>query len=619
MKLGDIARATLDCFRPPSAESVSEWAEKNRVLTSKSAEPGPWKNDRAPYQREIMDAYTEPGIWKIVVMSSAQVGKTDMVLNMIGRSVDLDPGPMLFVGPSDEYMEKFSKERLADNIAASPVLRRKVHEAKSRDGGNTLMNKSFPGGFLALTGANSPAGLAGRPIQKLFMDEVDRMPKSAGTEGDPVMLATERTVTFFNRKIVLTSTPTDKGASRIEKEFTHGTQEEWCVECEGCHTYHEIVFEDIRFEKEAAAQGDYSEWTVTDAKWRCPQCGHLMDELAVKRAPAKWIPRNPRARERGVRSFHLNAFMSPWGNWKEICKLFLDSKDDANLLKTFYNLQLGKSFELRTETGEPERLFERRETYPAEVPRGVLALTMGVDTQDNRLEYEVVGWGRSEESWGIRRGVIPGRADEEKTWQKLDELLDRVWILENGKGLKIAAAFIDSGGHYTEEIYNGCRARLNKRIFPIKGNNRDDGPLVRLSKTQKTTRRGLNLFIINVYAGKEAILYNTGVSEKGARYMHYPDNPEAGYDQEYFRGLISERRVLKPAKGRQAAQYVWEQTYTRNEPLDMRNYARAAFKCFDIDLRAAEERLWGEKKVTPGTPKGAPKKPRGRLSAGIKV
>ncbi len=619
MKIGDIARATLDCFRPPSAESVSEWADRNRVLTSKSAEPGPWKTARAPYQKEIMDAFTEQGIWKVVVMSSAQVGKTDMTLNMIGRSIDLDPGPMLFVGPSEEYMEKFSRERLSDNIAASPVLRRKVHEAKSRDGGNTLLNKSFPGGFLALTGANSPAGLAGRPIQKLFMDEVDRMPVSAGTEGDPLMLAQERTVTFFNRKIVLTSTPTDKGASRIEKEFVHGTQEEWCVECKHCRTFHELVFEDIRFEKEMTHQGEYQQWTVKSVVWRCPGCHGTMDELEVKRARARWIPRNPRAREDGVRSFHLNAFLSPWGKWKDICKLFLDSKDDANLLKTFYNLQLGKSFELRTETGVPEALFERRERYAAEVPDGVLALTMGIDTQDNRLEYEVVGWGRFEESWGIKRGVIPGRADEEGTWEKLDELLDRVWLLKNGKGLKIAVAFIDSGGHYTEEIYNGCRARLNKRIFPVKGNNKDDGPLVRLSKTQKTTRKGLNLFILNVFAGKEAVLYNSGVTQPGPRYMHYPDSEEAGYDLEYFRGLISEQRVLQEARGNRAARYVWEQTYRRNEPLDMRNYARAAFKGFDFNLAAAEERLYGGKKIVPAPPKDAPKKPRGRISAGIKV
>lgn len=616
MNIQELCGTILEMYRPPSDANVSDWADHHRVLVGKAAaEPGPWRTERAPYQREIMNAFTDPEVWKIVMMTSSQVGKTDMTINMIGRSIDLNPGPMLLVGPSDAYMESFSKERLADTIAASPALRKKVYEAKSRSSGNTILMKSFPGGFLSMTGANSPAGLAGRPIRDLFMDEVDRFPRSAGTEGDPVRLAEKRTQTFFNRRVVLTSSPTIRGDSRIEREFIHGTQEEWCIQCKNCQGFFPIKFDDIRFEKEQIGEGAHREYDVLDVWWRCPSCNGRMTETEVKKAPAMWIPYNPRAKKNGVRSFHLNAFVSPWGKWKDLVKSFLDAMDDVEMLKTFYNTTLGESFAYRESRGVPDALYERREKYKAEVPRGVLVLTMGIDVQDNRLEYEVVGWGRSEESWGIQRGVIPGRADDPTTWQPVDELLDRAWELENGKALRIAVTFVDSGGHFTEEVYDACRRRLARRVYPIKGDNKEEGPYVRLAKTQKSTKHGLNLFILNVSAGKEAIMYASGVDKPGPRYMHYPDNEEAGYDEEYFRGLISETRVYSKSKHKM----IWEKIYERNEPLDMRNYARAAFKGFTIDLAAAEERLYGETRITRAPPPDAPRKKKGVISGGIRL
>lgn len=613
MTLAELQRQTLNLFRPPSEETVSEWADKNRIIVGKAApEPGPWHTDRAPYQREIMDAFTQRGIHDIVIMSSAQIGKTDMEMNMIGRMIDLDPGPCLLVLPAEDDTENFSKERLAPTIEATPILRKKVYTGN----GSTILQKGFPGGFVALTGANSPGGLKSRPVRYLFMDEVDGYPASAGVEGDPVSLARKRTQNFFNAVRVLNSTPTIKQTSRIYKEFLRGTREEWEIQCKHCGEYSQVLFDDIRFEKQLIGEENSpeKEYEVTSAVWRCPNCRGTMEEHEVKRAPAKWVAYNPKALERGIRSFHINAFHSPWANWKALCKKFLDAKDDPEELKTFYNLELGLPFEYKETTTIPDMLYQRREHYNAEVPNGVLVITIGIDTQGNRLEYEVRGWGRGEESWGIQYGVIPGRADEDDTWELLDELLDRQWKMENGKRLRAACAFMDSGGNYPGDVKQKCYERRHKRIYPIAGATKEDVPLVHHSKS---TRGGVNMFMLNVGVGKEAVLYNASITVPGPRYMHFPDNEEAGYDEFYFKGLISEQRKLVKKRGKYT--YEWVKIYERNEPLDVCNYARCAFKGFKIDLDAWEERLYGKTKIVAAPPKDAPKKPKGLISRGVQI
>ena len=613
MTLNELSRMTISMFKPPSDLTVSEWADKYRRLAgSGSSEQGKWHTDRAPYQREMMDAFSQRGVHDIAFMTGAQIGKTVMLSNMMGYVIDQKPGPCLLVMPAEDDTDNYSKERLAPDIEATPVLREKVFGGM----GSTIRQKNFPGGFISMTGAMSPGGLKSRPIRYLFMDEVDGYPASAGVEGDPVSLAKKRTQTFGSTaKRICTSTPTMKATSRIYKEFLHGTQEEWEITCKHCGEHSPILFDDIRFEKtESAINGNQKEYTVTSAAWRCPKCGGMMEEWEVKRAPAKWVAHNPNALKMGFRSFHINAFASPWADWKTECKKFLDSKDDPEMLKTFYNLELGLPFEYKETTAIPEMMYMRREHYNADVPNGVLVLTIGIDTQENRLEYEVKGWGRKEESWGIQYGVIPGRADEDATWELVDELLDREWRMENGKTVKAAVTFMDAGGHYWDAVVENCYKRRHKRIYPIKGDNKDTGPLVRHTKS---TKKGLNLFLLNVYVGKRAVLYNAGVSTPGPRYMHYPDDDEKGYDEYYFRGLISEQ--MKPVKKRGVYVEEWVKIYERNEPLDISNYARCAFMGFKIDLDAFEKRLYGEVRVKPADTSGKPRKPRGLISSGLKI
>lgn len=577
--IAELARYTYAMFRPPAQQTVSEWADANRVLVSESsAEPGAWRTDRAPYQREIMDSFTQPGIWQIVIMASAQVGKSEIELNMMGCAIDNDPGPMLYIQPTDKVAEDYSKRRIAPMIQACPTLRDKVFKARSRDAANTITTKTFPGGSLAIIGANSPADLSSKPVRYIFMDETDRFPASAGTEGDPQELAERRTETFrHNRKIVKTSTPTIKGKSKIETDYMNGTQEEWHTECPHCHTYNYIRFADIHFEKEDYVnEGGDEDYHVKVVTWRCPTCKRDIGEYECKRLPAKWVSKNPKALENGIRSFRLNAFMSPWSDWKDIVWKFLKAHKDATKLQTFYNTILGEVWEIHTNSGLDEALYKRREHYDAEVPTGVLLLTMGMDTQDNRLEYEVVGWDRNGQSWGISRGVIPGRADAPGVWQEVDALLDREWKLANGMKMRILATFIDSGGHFTTPIYKECAKRASKRIWPIKGEKGEGKPECRPMK--RGQGEGAK-FMLGVDEGKAGIMYEAAVEEPGPNYMHFPIEYRAGYDMEYFKGLISERLEIHRRGGQGVA--VWEQFYERNEPLDCRNYARAAYRYFN--------------------------------------
>lgn len=623
MDNSELLRRTYEMFRPPSNDTVSEWADKNRMLVSEaSSEPGRWRTDRAPYQREIMDAFTQPGVWEIDIMASAQVGKSEIELNMMGRAIDMDPGPILYVQPTDKVAEDYSKRRIAPMIAACPRLREKVNGAKSRNSNNTITMKTFPGGSLAIIGANSPSDLASKPVRYIFLDEIDRFPDSAGTEGDPIELAERRTETYrHNRKIVKCSTPTIKGRSKIERAYMHGTQEEWRTECPHCRQFSFIRFDDVKFDKEEYEDEDgQTDYAVSNARWVCPVCRRETPETETKRLPAKWVIKNPKALKNGIRSFRLNAFMSPWSDWRDIARSFLRAKNDPELLKVFHNTMLGESWELREASGIPEKLYGRREYYNAEVPTGVLVLTMGIDTQDNRLEYEVVGWDRKEESWGIARGVIPGRADSPGVWQEVDELLDREWKMSNGMGMRVLATFIDSGGHFTEEIYKQCAKRASRRIWPIKGEGGEGKPYVRQMKNANLPRGAVG-FIIAVDSGKEAILYSSGLEEPGSRYMHFPNDQRAGYDMEYFRGLISERQIFRRKRGQTSIE--WEKVYERNEPLDCRNYARACYKYFNWNFDRIDRALNGkpEEEKTPAAAPAAAEKKRDRriVSRGIQI
>lgn len=579
-------------FKPPEKLTVSQWANKKRRLSAEnSAEAGRWKTSRTPYLKEIMDAFTDPKVHRIAVAASSQVGKTEMEMNMMGYVIDNDPGPIMFIMPTVDIARDFSKRRIAPMIRDTKCLRDKIAKAKSRDGDNSVLKKSYPGGMLTITGSNSPASLASVPARYVFGDERDRWSKDAGGEGDPWGLVEARTITFYNYKMVEVSTPTIKGYSAIESSFAVGTQEYWCVECPHCHEYHFIDFDDIKFEYKSTKINNKTHFSVDSADYVCPDCGCISSEAVMKKQPHKWIASNPDAYKNGVRSFWINAFSSPWMNWKTLVLRFLQAKDDPEKLKTVYNTLFGKLWEDRGDLEDEDGMMERREDYGAELPEGVLCLTCGVDTQDNRLEYEVVGYGFHEENWGIEKGIIMGKPSDEETWAKLDYVIDRSYRFADGKALKVSLTFVDSGGHYTQEVYEECRKRKNKRVFAIKGKGGEGVPftgppsMVNIVRDDRVVGKTW-LYNIGVDSGKERIMSGLKVQE-GARRSHFPLEQSAGYDSLYFSGLLSEKMTLKNNK------WVWEKLpgHQRNEALDCRNYANAAYRVLKPNLYAINARL----------------------------
>lgn len=610
-----IARAVKN-FAPPEDLTVAQWADKHRRISPEnSAEAGPWRTSRTPYLKEPMEAFNDPKVTNIVMVAASQVGKSEFLLNCIGYSIDQDPASTLFVQPTLDDARKFSRLRVAPMIRDSKPLKAKVSDVKTRDSGNTILQKSYPGGMLTITGSNSASALASTPARYIFGDERDRWAVSAGTEGDPWGLAQARQATFYNRKAVEVSTPTIRGRSNIEASFYRGTQERWCHQCPECGEWHNITFNSVKFEYETTTVGRKKSYTITSIGWACPSCGCLTPEDVMRRQPAKWIAENPDAYKRGVRSFWLNAFASPWMPWSVIVQRFLEAKSDPERLKVVYNTLLGELWEDRGDLEDEDSIMARREQYPAELPDDVLCLTCGVDTQDNRLEYEVVGYGHYGENWGIKKGVIMGKPDTDEVWARLDDVVDHVYRYSSGKGLKISLTFVDSGGHYTQEVYAACRARQNKRVFAIKGKGGPDIPFVGLpSRVPLKDNKKITcwLYTIGVDAGKSKIMDGLKVQEPGARYSHFPRGEDRGYDANYFAGLLSEKLVLVHTK--RGDRWAWEKLpgHQRNEALDIRNYANAAFRTLDPDLDAVERRLKGAPE--PQGQPAQPSKPRTRTA-----
>lgn len=593
--LNATVRKSTSSFKPPEQLTVTEWSDKYRRLSAEnSAEPGRWRTSRTPYLEEIMDAFTDPKVHRIAVAASSQVGKTECEMNMLGYAIAVDPGPSMFIMPTVDSGKDFSKRRIAPMIRDTKPLREKISKAKSRDGENTVLKKAYPGGMLTITGSNSPASLASVPARYVFGDERDRWAKDAGGEGDPWGLVEARTITFYNYKMVEVSTPTIKGHSAIESAFNTGTQEYWSVQCPHCGEYNFIKFDHIRFEFHTNKIQGKTQYIVDNVMYACPECGGASTEQEIRKQPKKWIARNPEAYKNGVRSFWINAFSSPWMSWKKLVLRFLEAKDDPEKLKTVYNTLFGELWEDRGDLEDEDEMLARREEYEADLPDGVLCLTCGVDTQDNRLEYEVVGYGQFGENWGIEKGYIMGKPSDNDVWERLDGIIDRSYYFKNGKALKISLTFIDSGGHYTQEVYEECAKRINKRVFAIKGKGGEGIPFtgppskVNIVKDDKVVGKAW-LYVLGVDAGKERIMSGLKVRSVGARYSHFPSNEEKGFDNLYFSGLLSEKMTYENNKWR------WKKIpgHNRNEALDCRNYANAAYRVLNPNLDAIERKLKG--------------------------
>ena len=580
-----IENIVKEVLAPAEDLTVAEWADKYRILSRESAaEAGKWDTNRTPYMKEILMCISDIETKKITMMCSAQIGKTEMLLNVLGRYMHLDPCPILFVQPTVDDAKSFSKERVEPMIRDTTILKKLISKTNKREEG-TVQEKMFPGGYVRFVGANSPSGLASRPIRITLLDEIDRFPLSARKEGDPVKLAERRTNNFYDSKNIRVSTPTDDATSKIQLLYLASSQEEWCLPCPVCGEYQPLDFEQIKY------------LDLEEPELECKFCGHSSQEKEWKskrQLNGKWIAKFPVEKEH--RGFHLNALASPWVTWKEIVKEFLEVKDDDFQYRTFMNTVLGKTFSVNLEAAmDYEAIYETREDYGAELHDDVIILTAGVDVQDNRLEVEVVGWGYEYESYGIMYRDFPGDPGKEEVWQQLDTFLKKKFYFKNKKYLMIAATLIDSGGHHTGSVYKYVYKKEKRGIYAIKGQGAWGVNI--LNGFRKTTKKGapqINLLSLGVNALKDLTYSRLSILE-GAGKCHFPKASTQGYGIDYFKGLTAEVKVKKSTP--RGMKIAWEiLDGRRNEPLDLRNYNTAAIELIPIDLHDKKYNRKGARK-----------------------
>lgn len=538
-----------------------------------------------------MDAASTPGIHTVVLMTSAQVGKTSILENLIGFHIDRDPAPILVVVPTLDMAESFSKDRLAPMVRDTPALKGKIADPRARDSGNTLLHKRFPGGHITLAGANSAASLASRPIRIVLCDEVDRYPPSAGTEGDPVSLAKKRSTTFWNRLLVLASTPTVKGLSRIEMAFEQSDQRRYYVPCPHCGEYQPLKWAQVRWD---AGKPE----TV---RYGCAHCAAAWSEADKPRLLAAGQWRAERPEVSGTAGFHLNELYSPWRKWSEVVADFLAAKQRPETLKTWVNTSLGETWEETGDQPEPESLLARREAYPAEVPAGACVLTAGVDVQDDRLEVLIMGWGPGEEMWVIDGLTLWGDPGQAEVWTDLDSALTATYRHEAGTALTVSAAGIDSGGHYTQMVYDFCKTRQTRRVYALKGVGGPGRPLVSAPARKKTGNhpRKVALYSVGVDDAKGLLYSRYRLTAPGPGYLHLPTGHSL-IGEEFCAQLTAEKIMTKYRRGFPVRE--WVKARPRNEALDCLVYALAA-------VRLLNPRYTDLSRALPAKA-GAPKPPK---------
>jgi len=594
----DILRAWCRGVRPDPDLTVSGWADAHRWLSSRaSAEPGRYRTARTPYLRAIMDALS-PGhpAQRISFMKAAQVGATEAGNNWIGFVIHHAPGPMLAVLPTVEMAKRSSRGRIDPLIEDSAALKERVRPARSRDAGNSMLSKEFPGGILVLTGANSATGLRSMPARYVFLDEVDAYPASADEEGDPVTLAEARTTTFAHRrKVFMVSTPTIRGLSRIEREFEASDQRRYFVPCPHCGAMQWLQFEHLRWAKDQPETAAY----------HCEGCARpiaehhktAMLERGEWRATA--VPTDPTAI-----GFHLSALYSPigWKSWAQIARDWLAAQGSDEMLRAARNTLLGETWVESGEAPDWQRLADRRETYPAQIPEQGLFLTAGADVQKDRIEIDVWAWGRGLESWLVDHIVIPGGPDDPACWEALTALLGRTWVHEKGAVMTLAKLAIDTG-YESAAVHAWARQQGTAQVAPVKGLegfNRAtpvSGPtFVDATVNGRKLKRGARLWSVATATFKaETYRYlrlerpsdeaRARGSAHAAGTIHLPD----WADSEWLKQLVAEQLVTIRNK-RGYARQEWQKMRERNEALDTRIYARAAAWILGADRFDA--RMW---------------------------
>lgn len=568
-------------LKPSPKLNLVEWADTYRFLSPESSsKPGRFVTSEVAAARGPMLAVTDPRVKKISIMACTQLLKTEFINNIVGYFVHQDPSPIIVMQPTSNLAKTWSKDRLSPMIRDTPVLKELIKTKKSRDSGNTIFHKSFPGGHITVIGSNSPSELASRPVRITLRDEIDKYEDNV--EGDPSALIAERSATFWNSLDVGVCSPTIKGDSRIEKEYLESDQRKFHVDCPHCGHNQYLSFSNVKW-----TQPDGS-----DAAYICPECTVAWSEkerlkavhLAQFKPDGGYVAYAP---FNGHAGFQANKLASPWRPLSELAHKFIQAQGDIAKERTFVNTQLAETFEEAGESPEHMRLYERRELYEINTcPKGVLFLTAGCDVQKDRIEVEIVGWGRGKESWSIDYRVLMGETSTPTPWKELDKILNETWTLHGGAETQIKVLAIDSG-YNTQHVYNWTRAYPKNRVMAVKGSDTASTILsfpkdADVSRSGKKTKDSVKVWSVGVSQLKTELygfLALDGAKDDGIYppgFCHFPQ-----YAEEHFKRLTAEELRKKKINGNTI--YYWHKTYERNEQLDCRNYARAAANSYGLD------------------------------------
>ncbi len=550
----------LQFLKPPERMTVSEWAEKYRVLDPKSsAMPGPWNNSVTPYLVGVMDEFNNYETWKIVFVKSTQIGGTEALQNAVGYAVSQDPAPAMIVYPTETLAKSVSENRLQPMLHTSDILAKKFDENNS-----SLLELQFDGMYLTLAGSNSPSGLASKPIRYLFLDEVDKYPGASGKEADPVKLAIERTKTFHNKKIYITSTPTLKTGHIWKEKEEADIEKHYFVPCPHCGEYIEFRFKNIRFpDDESMGYADRAEFAV----YVCQECGCIITDNAkhgmLKRGEWRVVRRNTKY-ARNV-AFWINTLYSPFVRWADIIKEFLLTKDDPDSFQNFVNSWLAEPWEDTKLKTSAELVMDRQTEVPQfVVPSWAKMLTAGVDVQENSLYWTIRAWGDYLTSQNIAHG-------QALSFAEIDVVMNTEYKTEKKEPIIVNLCLIDSGDQ-TDTVYDFCAMHTDYAL-PAKGSSHAQLSHYKLSKINKADSRAYGMTLVLVDGGKYKDMIAGRMRRENGRgsWMVY-----SGCDMEYAEQVTSEHKVN--VKGSGGTKQVWQPKHSHadNHYLDAEVYATAA-------------------------------------------
>ncbi|MFY4859087.1 phage terminase large subunit family protein [Aliarcobacter butzleri] len=559
-------------FEPDPLMTVSEWADNFRVLPSESSsQPGQYRTETMPYLEEIAyELSPQSPTDEVSVIKGTQLGFTELGNNMLFCYADLYPCPMLQILPTETAVKTHALSKLWPSIEASPRLKNTFKKRKTQDG-SSIYSLMFKGGNIALGWSNSSATFASSSRRIVINDDVDKWPDEI-EGGNPLDLSKNRAETYSNKKIYNNASPAKKHNSKILPKYETSSQGLYTMKCPHCG-------EDVVFEKDGFKFNyDENYQLIDDVVFVCSNNGCIIEEhqkyeMMKKENGARYVHKFPERKHKGYR---VPSYYSPFAKWNEIFQSFLDARKEqkekkiSTKMASWTNTKDANVWEEKIEKLDVNEYLNRHEEYAAEVPNGVFILTAGVDTQDDRLEVEVVGWGKYGESWSIAKLILEGDPKFPRVWQKLDNVLENSYKHESGIDMKILGMGIDSGGHRTDYVYNYCKTRVEQNVFCMKGDNSVETPILK-SGISKNKDGSLRLYMIGVNSAKDVVYGQLTTKEVGPGYMHYPKKPE--YNEEHFKQLTGEAKDKTTGR--------WKKFRTRNEALDLRVYAMATLRILE--------------------------------------